>query len=127
MDRRMLIGEVAEHLGLSPRSLRHYEKQGLLTPTRGHNGYREYETTDVIRAGNIKELLDLGLTAADVYQYLKEDCLDRPLSSAPRCAAELETIHQRLATLDELILRLQGARDNLSEHASYLKDTAETH
>lgn len=125
MDKgRMMIGEVAEHLGTSARALRHYEQQGLLSPGRGPNGYREYDDTDVVRAGNIRELLDLGLTTADVHQYLVEGCLDRPLSAGPGCAAELVTVRQRLHTLDELIHRLQATRDRLAEHATTLAQDA---
>lgn len=120
--KRMLIGEVAEYIGTSSRSLRHYEHQGLLSPTRGQNGYRVYDETDVIRAGNVKELLDLGLTTADVQQYLVAGCLDEPLVTARRCSAELETMRQRLASLDELIDRLQGFRNRLAEHSSVLAD-----
>src|SRR5690625_2837147 len=65
------------------RSLRHYEQEGLLAPARGHNGYRLYDATDVVRAANIKNLLDAGLTTADIGQYLDRGCLDRPLSSGP--------------------------------------------
>jgi len=113
----MLIGEVAEHIGASTRSLRHYEQQGLISPSREHNGYRVYGTLEVIRAGNVKDLLDLGLTTDDVRQYLAEGCLDAPLGKAPRCAAELETVHHRLQKMDVLIARLQSVRERLAEHA----------
>lgn len=118
----MLIGEVAEHIGTSPRSLRHYEQKGLLSPTRGHNGYRVYGATEVIRAGNVKDLLDLGLTTDDVQQYLAEGCLDAPLTTAPRCSAELETVHHRLQKMDALIARLQSARGRLAEHAATVQN-----
>lgn len=120
--RLMQIGELAEHVGVSSRSLRHYEQQGLLSPARGSNGYRVYAEIDLVRAGNIKELLDTGLTTADVRQYLDEGCLDRPLSGAVRCAAELPTLQQRLANLDELIGRLQHTRGKLAAHTSALEN-----
>lgn len=120
--RPLQIGELAERVGVSSRSLRHYEQQGLLSPARGSNGYRIYAEIDLVRAGNIKELLDTGLTTADVRQYLDEGCLDRPLSGTVRCAAELPTLHQRLANLDELIDRLQRTRGTLAAHTSALED-----
>lgn len=121
-ERPIQIGELAEHVGVSSRSLRHYEQQGLLSPTRGSNGYRVFTEGDLVRAGNIKELLDTGLTTADVRQYLDEGCLDRPLSGTVPCAAELPTLHQRLANLDELIGRLQRSREKLAAHTSALED-----
>lgn len=38
----MKIGELAACTGVSIRSLRYYDQQGLLSPVRGENGYREY-------------------------------------------------------------------------------------
>ena len=38
----MKIGELAARTGVSIRSLRYYEQQGLLMPVRNENGYREY-------------------------------------------------------------------------------------
>ncbi|SEE78795.1 DNA-binding transcriptional regulator, MerR family [Ruania alba] len=119
---QMLIGELAEYVGTSPRSLRHYEQQGLLSPERGANGYRVYDETDVIRAVNVKELFDAGLTSADVRQYLVAGCLDQPLMAAPRCSAELETVRQRLASVDELIGRLERTRERLVERSRGLED-----
>lgn len=118
----MLIGEIAEYIGTSPRSLRHYEQQGLLLPARGDNGYRVYDEVDAIRAANVKELFDAGLTSADVRQYLMAGCLEQPLAAAPRCSAELETVRHRLASMDELIGRLQQTRQRLAEQFSLLGD-----
>lgn len=115
------IGELATRIGTSPRSLRHYEQQGLLSPPRDVNGYRVYDATDVIRAGNIKDLLEVGLTTADVKKYVDQGCLDQPLTSAPRCPAELETATSRLARLDDLIARLQHTRGRLSDHTEKLE------
>lgn len=117
----MRIGELAARIGTSPRSLRHYEQQGLLSPSRDINGYRVYDTTDVIRSGNIKDLLEVGLTTADVKKYVDQGCLDQPLASAHRCPAELETASSRLARLDDLIARLQHTRGRLSDHTEELE------
>lgn len=38
----MLIGELSRRTGVSARSLRYYEAQGLLSAGRGANGYRDY-------------------------------------------------------------------------------------
>lgn len=120
----MLIGELAEHIGTSPRSLRHYEQQGLLEPARDANGYRVYDDVAVIRAANIRDLLDTGLTTADVLQYDRRDCLDRPLADSPRCTGEIETARRRLETLDQLIARLQRTRDRLAEQSGTLETGA---
>jgi hypothetical protein len=37
------IGELPDRCGVSARSLRYYEQQGLVTPSRPTNGYREHD------------------------------------------------------------------------------------
>ncbi|MCX4662243.1 MerR family transcriptional regulator [Streptomyces uncialis] len=118
MTMRMRIGELAERVGASTRSLRYYEQQGLLSPTRDSNGYREYDETALVRARNIKELLAVGLTTEDVLHYLERGCLEQPLAQTPRCAGESDTIHRRLESLDHRIARLQELRDRLARHSA---------
>ena len=38
-NQELLIGQLASATGVSVRSLRHYEKCGLITSTRMSNGY----------------------------------------------------------------------------------------
>ena len=38
----MRIGELSERTGTPRRLLRYYEEQGLITPRRCANGYRDY-------------------------------------------------------------------------------------
>ena len=121
--RHMQIGDLAAHIGTSPRALRHYEQEGLLAPARGHNGYRLYDATDVVRAANIKNLLDAGLTTADIGQYLDRGCLDRPLSSGPRCPSELDTAAARLSQVDELLERLHRTRERLEGHVNEIEES----
>ncbi|MDT0264738.1 MerR family transcriptional regulator [Streptomyces sp. DSM 44915] len=116
--RSMRIGELAAHIGASPRALRHYEEQGLLAPERLPNGYRVYDALAINRAAAIKELLDVGLTSEDIRPHLESGCLDTPPARAAHCQGELGAIHARLGTLNELIARLEAVRDRLAEHAA---------
>ncbi|MFI0981282.1 MerR family transcriptional regulator [Streptomyces sp. NPDC021093] len=112
----MRIGEFAARVGASPRSLRHYEQQGLLSPDRDANGHRTYDAHAVEVARNIKELLASGLTTGDVLGYLEAGCLGRPRADSPRCAAELDAAERRLAGVEERLARLQEARERLVGH-----------
>ncbi|GAB3494653.1 MerR family transcriptional regulator [Nocardiopsis coralliicola] len=114
----MLIGELAEQVGVSPRSLRHYEKAGLLSPERDGSGYRRYDERAAVRAANIRDLLDVGLTLDGIRGYAADGCLDAPLDEGPRCAAELDTAHHRLAAVEERLARLQRVRDRLARHTA---------
>lgn len=45
----MKINEAEELLGISKANIRFYEKQGLLTPGRSENRYRDYSGKDIDR------------------------------------------------------------------------------
>ncbi len=121
-ERKMRIGELAERVGVSPRSLRYYEEQGLLSPARNANGHREYDEVTLDRARNIKDLLAAGLTTEDVLLYLSAGCLEHRLTDSPRCSAELDAAHRRLAGLEDRIARLLQIRDRLVQHSTELQD-----
>jgi len=70
----MRIGELAQRTGVPARLLRYYEEQGLLTPMRAANGYRDYGEALVDRVSQIRGLLDAGLPTRIIKQILP--CLD---------------------------------------------------
>ncbi|WTK79677.1 MerR family transcriptional regulator [Streptomyces sp. NBC_01511] len=118
----MRIGELAERVGVSPRSLRYYEQQGLMSPARDVNGHREYDEVALDRARNIKDLIAAGLTTEDVLLYLSAGCLEHRLTDSPRCSAELDAAQRRLAGLEDRIARLLQIRDRLVQHSAELQD-----
>ena len=72
----MRIGELSRRTGVASRMLRYYEEQGLITPRRLHNGYREYDDYLVDRVGKIKGLIDAGIPTRIVTDILP--CLGQP-------------------------------------------------
>jgi DNA-binding transcriptional MerR regulator len=110
----MRIGELSRQTGVSARSLRYYEQQGLLTPCRAANGYREYDELAMARAANIRHLLESGLTLDDIRASLSEGCLDRPLYTLPLCDGALRVAVDRLAALDKRIDALCELRERLA-------------
>ncbi|GIL29422.1 MerR family transcriptional regulator [Actinocatenispora comari] len=57
----MQIGDAARAVGVSARSLRYYEDQGLIVPGRRSNGYRDYCRSTIDRAAAVRSLLAVGL------------------------------------------------------------------
>ena len=53
----MTIKEVEQYLGVPRATIRFYEKEGLISPNRVENGYREYSTEDVAKLKKITEKL----------------------------------------------------------------------
>ncbi|GAB3568091.1 MerR family transcriptional regulator [Amycolatopsis endophytica] len=66
----MRIGELARRTGVSERSLRYYEKQGLLSADRTGGGQREYPEAAVDRVIRIQELFAAGLHSRKIAQLL---------------------------------------------------------
>lgn len=63
----MFINEVEHIVGLSKKSIRYYEENGLLTPKRNkENGYRIYDEEDIRRLKIIKFLRELGVPIKDL-------------------------------------------------------------
>jgi DNA-binding transcriptional MerR regulator len=76
MFEHMRIGELAERAGVSPRWLRYYEEQRLITPSRALNGYREYRESHVDVVLQIKGLPEAGLPPRIIQELVP--CLHKP-------------------------------------------------
>ncbi|MFE7590351.1 MerR family transcriptional regulator [Kitasatospora sp. NPDC057512] len=92
----MRIGELARRAETTPRLLRYYEQQGLITPRREANGYRAYDEYLVDRVLQIRGLLDAGLPTRIIKQILP--CLDT--LDAPRTIHFADATPEMLATLE---------------------------
>lgn len=103
----MLIGDLAARSGVSARMLRHYDRIGLLTPSRlGEGGYRHYSADDVRRLFCIEALRSLGLRLEAVGQALTDPAFD-PRPVIDQLVAEA---HERRARDADLIERLSRVR-----------------
>ena len=77
----MKIKQVEELVGINSKNIRFYENQGLLTPERADNGYREYRQSDIEILKKIKLFRKLGISLEQIKLVLGErlslnDCLE---------------------------------------------------
>jgi DNA-binding transcriptional MerR regulator len=112
----MRIGELAERTRVSRRLLRYYEEQGLVTPSRALNGYREYGEAHVDVVRQITGLLDAGLPTRIIQQLLP--CLDKPQTIyVPYVTPEMiVTLQREQARLSERIECLARNRDAIADY-----------
>ena len=96
---RMQIGEVAERIGLSLRTIRHYEEVGLAVPSaRSGGGFRLYAESDVERLRVIMQMKPLGFSLDQMRGLL--ELLDAGSAADPdRLTAFREQASERVATL----------------------------
>ena len=70
-DEMHQIGEVATEVGLSLRTIRHYEEVDLVPPSgRTSGGFRLYTDDDIERLRLVKDLKPLGFTLDEMRQVL---------------------------------------------------------
>ncbi|QIB49309.1 MerR family transcriptional regulator [Streptomyces aureoverticillatus] len=111
----MRIGELARRTGVSERSLRYYEKQGLVTAERTPGGHRDYPEAAVDRVIRIQELFAAGLCSSKIAQLLPcmRDTDGRPSTIAtPQLVADLGVERERI---DRMISDLMRSREVLDE------------
>lgn len=95
----MRIGELARRTGVSERSLRYYEQQGLLSPDRTPGGQRDYPEQAIDRVIRIQELYAAGLNSKKVARILPcmRDTDGGPSETAtPQLVADLTTERDRI-------------------------------
>jgi DNA-binding transcriptional MerR regulator len=106
----MRIGELAKRTGVSPRSLRYYEDQGLLTSSRSEAGQRHYSDAQVQRVALIRQLFAAGMSSRVIATVLP--CVDIPddLDVAEETFAAMTRERDRI---DADIAHLTQTRDAL--------------
>ncbi len=108
----MRIGELGRRVGVSTRTLRHYEALGLLSARRTANGYRDYDESDALVVTQIRSLVGLGFTLEDTRPFV--ECLRAGHPSGGSCADSVAVYRRKLAEVDTALARLRDVRDELA-------------
>jgi DNA-binding transcriptional MerR regulator len=109
------IGELSRRTGVSERSLRYYEQQGLLMASRTPGGQRDYLESAVERVIRIQELFAAGLRSKKIVRLLPcmRDADGGPSEIAtPQLVTDLAAERHRI---DRMIVELANSRDVLDE------------
>lgn len=121
------IGEAAERVGLSLRTIRHYEDVGLVSPSgRSSGGFRLYTDDDIERLGLVKRMKPLGFSLEEMRDLLgvrdrlgeaidddeRSSLLERLLNYASASEARCEKLRNELAAAQEMatLLRQEALR-----------------
>ena len=108
----MRIGELAKHAGVHPRTVRFYERLGLLRePERTSSGYRDYDDGALNRLTFIRNAQAAGLTLNEIggITELRDEgttpcahvteLLDTKLDHVRRTIKQLRTLEHELVAL----------------------------
>ncbi|SEK21788.1 MerR family transcriptional regulator [Rhodococcus maanshanensis] len=106
----MRIGDLAQTAGITPRTIRHYHRLGVLEePRRLSNGYRVYELPDLIRLLRIRWLATAGVplgSIATIMDSARAECDTDDLGDDLRALID---------GIDAELDRLGGQRRRLQE------------
>lgn len=114
MNERLRIGEFARLVGVTPKTVRHYEKPGLIRePERSETCCRLYSAEDLLRLNRVTRLRSLGLSPAQVRPVLGGKDEEEVLRSA--LTVLLDEVKEQIGRLQERRDRIGGmlARDDL--------------
>jgi DNA-binding transcriptional MerR regulator len=105
------IGELARQTGLSIKTIRYYERRGLLEqPPRTEGGYRLYEPEEVARLRFVQRAKLLGLTLEEIRELVELAARCNEGEIVPRLEEVLEA---KLQETERKIAELSGFRENL--------------
>jgi MerR family transcriptional regulator, aldehyde-responsive regulator len=109
----MKISEVTEQCGISPDTLRYYERIGLILPVnRNESGIRDYDNIDLKRVEFIKCMRSAGLPIEVLIEYVSlvqqgdqtsEDRKEILVEQRAQLAARMAEMQKTLDLLDHKI------------------------
>lgn len=121
IDQHYQIGEVAERVGLSLRTIRYYEEIGLVSPSgRTEGGFRLYTDSDVERLRLIRALKPVGMSLETLGELLQraDELATAEESARPEAETRLEAVRavalDRCDHLEERIAEARSALRSLS-------------
>lgn len=109
----MRIGELADHAGLTSKTIRYYESIGLMSePYRHANGYRDYDSDAVNQLRFIRDSQAAGLTLAEV-----SEIVGMKAAGESTCGHTRSLLARHVSEVDAQIERLLATRAELTAMA----------
>lgn len=117
------IGEVAELLGTTPRTLRFYEEEGLVSACRSPGGTRLYDEEAITRFRAIIHLAQLGVPLNVIQQLATARSLSSTgAESSCRVGELIQPLLEKLAQQKQSLIRLEGELSAAAKAIRYCSD-----
>lgn len=109
------ISELAEELGITPRTIRYYEEVGLIEPIRHEDiGQRLYGARERVRLKLILRGKRLGFSLAEIKEMI--DLYDENPTEKEQLQRVIAYGERRLSVIDEMLQDLQVMREEIMEY-----------
>lgn len=108
----MTTGELAKRMGVTVRTLQHYDREGLLAPSCiSEGGRRLYMNKDVVTLHQILSLKHLGFSLSDIKSRLIS--LDKPAEVADILTEQAAIVQKKIEALSESLNALETLREEV--------------
>jgi len=119
MERTYSISNLAREFDVTPRTIRHYEDEGLLSPAR--NGQqRIYTARDRTRLALVLRGKRLGFSLAEAREII--DLYSAPQGEVGQLQALLEKLDEKRAILEDKRRDLESALNNMDRYAERCRE-----
>ncbi len=113
----MTVGEISKKMDVTVRTLQHYDREGLLSPTvMSEGGRRLYTDKDIVKLHQILSLKHLGFSLNDIKNRLIP--LDAPAEIADVLAEQAAAVRQKIESLSESLRELEALREEVLQMQS---------
>lgn len=113
----MTVGEVAKKMNVTVRTLQHYDRVGLLSPSAmSEGGRRLYTDKDIIKLHQIVSLKCLGFSLNDIKDRLIP--LDTPTDVAEILSEQAAMIQKKIASLTDSLSKIEALKTEVLEMQS---------
>lgn len=113
----MTVGEVAKKMDVTVRTLQHYDREGLLSPSSvSEGGRRLYTDKDIVKLHQVLSLKHLGFSLNDIKNRLIP--LDTPTEVADVLAEQAVVIQKKIENLSESLRELEALREEVLQMQS---------
>lgn len=113
-DSMRTVGELADKMGVSVRTLQYYDRKGLLKPSAySEGGRRMYELHDVIRLEQILSLKYIGLSLDEIKEQLSEQNDGPDIQKI--IARQIRILEKQISCLQEVRATLEYVSQNTNE------------
>lgn len=110
---QLTISEAARRVGLRPSAIRYYEQLGILPPPERTSGQRRYDRTVLYHLAVVQRAREAGFALDEIrllfFGFQEGTRAEKRWSKlADRRLAELNSLSERIATMQQLLRRMKS-------------------
>jgi len=119
----LTISQVSERTGLTPYTLRYYEKIGVLRePKRKDGGARSYSEREVSFIQCLNSLKKTGMSLEEITEFFQDGCVMEKIQQGEDLANLTPSLNKRTEILSKHLAALEAKRQELDDIISFTRD-----